>query len=239
VSEQSELFWIRISDAALETIILSAIEAYVLGDGQAKPRREIETMGLLWGTQKSASDASNGRKVIFIESAVQSLSAQRSEGSVLLHEDAPHLMDSVLGRWAPQKQLLGHFHSHPYRNITEVKDCNGYLMSDEDFRFMKDGNDADFYWKQATGTPVMLAITVCKLGRVRETLQGRNTSWNRFQFDLGNFRFWLNAVVGLSGNGSERTTTRNSCDDRQTLPQVFLDLETKFYNERSARLTRA
>jgi hypothetical protein len=235
VIDTGRLFWIRVSENAIESLVLAAVEAYALGDGRKK---EVETAGLLWGMQRKASESTDGRRFIYVEKIAQSLSALRRSGSVAFHEHAPRLMNSMVSRLAPQMSLLGHFHTHPYANLDEVRSARGYEISDADRQYLTAENeDSDFYWEESIDTPLMLVMTICKLGRVHEKKGGKHISWNTFEFDLGDFRFWLTGVVGYLDELEVRCNTlpMSVGDDR---PEVFLDMDSKFYNYKGSKILR-
>ncbi|MGE3917969.1 MAG: hypothetical protein AB7F78_19920, partial [Hyphomicrobiaceae bacterium] len=117
----------------MENIVLAAAEAYCLGDGD-RPR-SIETLGYMWGSSRKARDVTE----IYIERVSVSISAQRHRNWVQPNNDAARFKNEIVQRWSPHLQLLGDFHSHPYKTRAEVEDQRGYEFSDGDFdAFMND-----------------------------------------------------------------------------------------------------
>ena len=221
-------FTITISDAALRTITLATLEAYVLGDGRPRKtdseRTKLETLGYLWGFSREDSE---GTIHFHIDLMSLSISAERSPDSVTPNEQAVRLKSELMDRWAPHLTLVGDFHSHPYGNLTEVRDISGFDFSDADeTSFLAD----DFLWEQANGQPIMLAMTICKLARVHEKLAAENIRSNIATFDVGEFRFWLNAAVGFLDGSAARCCTGNRHSD------VELRLDSRFYNYSRDRL---
>ncbi|KQY95027.1 MULTISPECIES: hypothetical protein [unclassified Brevundimonas] len=212
---------VRVSDRFLETATLAAVEAYSHGDGRKK-RKEIETLGLVWGHCRTRAEET----VIFLDRLAVSLSAEREAGSVMPNAGAISLMAEVMERLAPDQLLLGDFHSHPYRDLAEVQMIKGYEFSDGDFdAFLAD----DAIWDRTNNAPVMVVATVCRLGRVHES-GGDHIRNNVWWFDVGQFRFWLNVCVGFLDEAGKRRHTGNkrSC--------VWLDLNSRFFNDSGDRV---
>lgn len=205
---------VRLSDRFLESAVLAAIEAYCHGDG--KNQVEIETVGPVWGYRRRDIE---GVEIIYLDRLAVSLSASRSTASVTPVEEATHLMASVMDRLAPELTLLGDFHSHPYKDRSEVQRHTGYDFSPADFEcFLGD----DLLWDRNPAGPIMVVITICRLSKVHNTDAKaiRNNVW---QFDLGEFRFWINVVAGYLKDGERRHTGN-------TRSPVWLDLNSRFFN---------
>jgi len=69
-------------------------------------------------------------------------------------------------------------------------------------------HDLHYLWECADNNPIMLVQTVCRLGRARAGARG----WKRrnvFSFDVAEFRFWLNVVVGFIDEKGQRRHTGN------------------------------
>ncbi len=69
----------------------------------------------------------------------------------------------------------------------------------------------------------MLAMTVCRMKRVREHY-GEQVRDNVCSYAVGEFRFWLNASVGYLDDKGKRAHTGNKHS------KVFLDLNSRFFN---------
>lgn len=213
----------RLSDRFLESAVLAAVEAYCHGDG--KNRVEIETLGPVWGYRGRDHE---GTEIIYLDRLAVSLSAERSTCSVTPVEEATRLMARVMDRLAPELTLLGDFHSHPYANRAEVQRCTGYDFSAADFEcFLAD----DLLWDRNPAGPVMVVVTICRLGKVHDT-DARPVRNNVWQFDLGEFRFWINVVAGYLKDGERRHTGN-------TRSPVWLDLNSRFFNVSGDRVGQA
>ncbi len=210
-----------VSNSLLETMTLAAIEAYVLGDGRKKT--QIETLGYLWGTKK----IENGHVYYHADKVSISLSAQRGSGWVQPNQKAIELKNSIFMQWSPYVYFLGDFHTHPYKNLKEVKQARGYDFSEGDFKYFLEDNYA---WEQSQGNPIWLVVAICKISRVREQMfikfQDREKSNARF-FSIGEYRIWINACNGYLLKKEKRTINKN----------VFIDfMNFEHYNPQGNRL---
>ena len=85
-------------------------------------------------------------------------------------------------------------------------------------------------WEQSGDNPVILVITVCRLGRVRDSVQD-NFRNNTARYAVGDFQFWLNGAVGFIDDHGKRTVTGNAS------PDVQLSVEGWYFNEAGGRVT--
>lgn len=220
-------FSVRISDRALEDMVLSASESYVLGDGSGKPSKRkkkgksVETYGYLWGFRRI--DRNEGIQYVCIDRFSESLSARRKKGSVKPNEDAIWLKNSIVSRWSPHLSFIGNFHTHPYNSKDQVESCNGWEFSEGDIDFFK--ND-ETLWELTNNSPLMLVMAVAPIERVHETealWYERNKVW---VFNTGQLRFWISIGTGCAKKKKRKFTRDN----------VYLNLDPRFYNESGARL---
>ncbi len=211
-------FEVRMSDHFLESVVLAGVEAYHLGDGrkQRGSHPGVETIGNVWGV--SLPQAGGGR-LFHLERFTLTQAAKRSNGSVLPDPRARRLAMEVVGRWSPHLRLLGDLHTHPYEDLAEVRHNSGFEFSPQDFAVFKDDDER---WDAADGFPLMLVLTVCRLQKVHES----DLKWvrsNLWQFDVGQFRLWLNACAGWQ-QGDKRFHTTN------THSPVFLPPPMRYNN---------
>ena len=216
---------VRVSPTLLETMTLAAIEAYCYGNLRKQKNSAVETLGYVWGYRKRE----NGTSIFYLDRTSVSISAERQYHSVTPNLDAAKLKNEVMMRWSPHLTLMGDFHSHPYRNLTEVNSESGFNFSPEDLKELKTN---DFVWEQSGDNPVILVITVCRLGRVRDSVQD-NFRNNTARFAVGDFQFWLNAAVGYLDGEEKRCVTGNTNSD------VHLSVEGWYFNEAGGRVRSA
>lgn len=102
----------------------------------------------------------------------------------------------------------------------------GFEFSKQDFdTFLND----DMLWDRNPDGPVMVVVTVCRLSRVHDT-EGRPIRNNVRRFDLGEFRFWINVVVGFKDRKARRHTGN-------TRSPVWLDLNLRFFHLSGDRMS--
>ena len=216
------MFSVRIASTLLEAMTLAAIEAYCYGEKPGRKWKPVETLGYTWGFKKADSAAT----VIYLDRMSLSISSTRAHKSVQPNPEAQRLKNEVMARWSPHLSMLGDFHTHPYRNLTELKDHRGFDFSPEDFaHFLAD----DFIWQQSGGNPVMLVIAICRMDRVRANA-GRRLRSNICHYAVGEFGFWINAVAGFTNEAGARqhTGNRNS--------KTTLDIDLWPYNPARDRM---
>jgi hypothetical protein len=210
------MYHVRISAHLLEAMTLAAIEAYCYGEKPGRKWRPVETLGYTWGFRKAETDET----FLFLDRMSLSISSLRARKSVEPNPEAQKLKNEVVTRWSPHLTMLGDWHTHPYRNLTELKDQNGFDFSPEDFgHFLSD----DLIWEQSGSNPVMLVIAICRMDRVRENA-GRRPRSNVCHYAVGQFGFWINVVVGFVDAAGRRhhTGNRNS--------KATLDIDLWPYN---------
>lgn len=213
---QCNEYIVRMSRSALEAMTLAAVESYALGDGnhRKKSHKYVENLAYIWGTQRVKDDVCH----IHVDRISTSISARRSPDSVTPSDQAAKLKQEVMNRLCPHLYMIGDFHTHPYKNLKEVNSVSGYEFSNEDIEsFLND----DDIWISSENRPIMMIQTICRLERVRESVG----SWKRshiFTFDIGEFRTWINVMVGyLDARGTRRTTSQRS-------PVVGLEMDFPF-----------
>lgn len=221
--KSAKYYQVTLSDEVLRTITLATLEAYELGDGRKK--LGLETLGYIWGY--SRLDMQEETRFFHVEMSSVSLSAKRATDSVTPDDFALGLKKELLKRWAPHLTILGDFHSHPYRNLNEVDNEQGFEFSDEDAAAFLDDDEI---WEESGNCPVMLVMTVCRLQKVNEKYSAEVVRDNITRFDVGEFRFWVNAAVGYLDENNKRNWTGNKYS------QLELNLDSKFYNFSSDRL---
>jgi hypothetical protein len=200
----------------LESMTLAAVEAYCYGKRTKRKWNPVETLGYVWGFKKEEDE----RTIFYLDRTSLSISSSRERYGVLPNEEAARLKNQVVMRWSPHLTMLGDFHSHPYQTLSQVQKTTGFEFTAEDFKSLLTD---DMMWDFSGNTPVMLAITVCRLGRVRENIGG-HLRGNVYRYAVGEFQFWINVAVGYVGEDGKRHHTGNSHS------RVELDIDAWHYN---------
>ncbi|MBF0420057.1 MAG: hypothetical protein HQL78_07815 [Magnetococcales bacterium] len=190
-------YLVRISDHALMELVLAAVEGYTVKEAghSSKPGRKpqfVETIGLLWG---HTARVPYNRLLLNVENVTVDAMANKKSGSVLPAEGEFVKRDFITSFW-PHLQFLGEFHSHPYKDINDVKACQGYLFSPGDRKRIETNIDE--------GEPYLLddprvhaVVTVASLKR-RVLAPPMHITENTIEFTLGAFRFWITVYVACT-----------------------------------------
>ena len=221
-------FEVRLSDQFLESAVLASVETYHLGDGRWRRGGHValETIGNVWGLSLPQPE---GGRLLHLERFTLTQAAKRTNGSVEPDPRARRLAMDVVTRWSPHLRMLGDLHTHPYQDLAEVRQANGFDFSDADFAvFESDGER----WEAADGFPVMLALTVCRLRRVHESGFINWPRKNLWQFDVGQFRLWLNVCVGWQEDGVRCFTGNTHSTAFLTPPFQYNDASRRIKFER-------
>lgn len=216
-------YWIRVSENFIVAATLAAAEAYCYGDGRG--HNKLETIGFVWGYKRVKGD----KAIFFLDRLSISLSAERETASVATNTEALKLKRNFMEVLQPQYTLLGDLHTHPYEDASEVARIGGQDFSDGDYQALLSD---DLLWLTSDNTPLMLAITVCRMKRVRASV-GRYISDNIFQYNIGEFRMCINASAGYLDGGTRRCT--KSVQRNARAHRTYLDLNPIFWNETGQR----
>jgi hypothetical protein len=207
-----------LSDRLVEGMTLAAVESYALGDGRRRKQMDpsVETYGYVWG-YKSVRE---NETVFFLDRMSISLSSRRAPDSVIPDERAAKLKSNLMQLWSPHLSLAGDFHTHPYKDLAEVKSAKGWGFSEDDIAAF----DADdLLWEKSGDTPVNVVIAISKLGRVHESFGSHAESDTVSRYDVGEFRFWIGVNVGYIEDGERKQSFRDGGN-------VLLNLDTRFSN---------
>lgn len=220
-------YHVRVSDQALEDMVLAASEAYILGPGRKKEERQkgrIETYGHLWGNRR---EVDNDHSHILVDRFSVSLSAWGTREGIRPHPEAICLKNQIIMRWSPHLCFLGDFHTHPYLDHDEVNECKGWDFSDQDIDDFL-GHDSLSLWKLSEPyPPIMAVMAIAKMGRVHRSA-GEWKENNLWMFNVAEYRFWLSIGVGEISKRKKKKSFSTS--------DVYLDLDPRFVNESGDRL---
>ena len=178
----------------------------------------VETGGELWGHTRVLP---TGERLHYIELATVSVFAKRTPSSIADYAEEYRVKRAFMGKMRPELCLLGDFHTHPYDNLTKVKQEEGWRSSPNDRDFWR---GADEHWASSANHPVFLVLALCPIQRVRGSEE--SVFYNNIRrFDVANYRFWLNAVVGKIMKSGKRGVTR-STNSSVVLDPLPLNLAT-------------
>lgn len=183
---------IFIEDHVVPQLFTSALEAYDIehqGSEKETAYKNLETFGLLWGysvPEKGDTPA----KVIATMCTVET-SATRHNEWVMPNFDSLEAKKKFFQTYWPNIELVGTFHSHPYEDVSEVKDVKGWRASEGDQGFFP-------YFHEAItpeqDTLAHLIITVTKLEKrgwaYPDRLSGSEKN-KGFALTAGDYKIWI------------------------------------------------
>ena len=134
VDEKHEEIVVWLDEKAIEDIVLVALEAY------AVPRRGVaftETYGICFGSTKSTEEKrlAHGKHMIRhieVESVHIQLRAECYSNKVTYDLRSLESQMEVAKVLFPQLDIVGDFHTHPYKTVSELRKCSGWRFSGAD-----------------------------------------------------------------------------------------------------------
>jgi hypothetical protein len=134
VDEKHEEIVVWLDEKAIEDIVLVALEAY------AVPRRGVaftETYGICFGSTKSTEEKrlAHGKHTvrhIDVESVHIQLRAECYSNKVTYDLRSLEAQMEVAKVLFPQLDIVGDFHTHPYKTVTELRKNRGWRYSPAD-----------------------------------------------------------------------------------------------------------
>lgn len=189
---------IFIEDHVVPQLFTSALEAYEFEhkaseDGEAF--KNLETFGLLWG-YSIPEKVDTPAKVIATMCTVETSATRHNEWVEPNFESLLAKKKFFQSYW-PNIELVGTFHSHPYADANEVRECKGWRASDSN---TGDSNDQVFFptvHEQVAPEQDVLAhliITVAKLEKRGWAYPDRLSGSERdkgYVLTADNFKFWI------------------------------------------------
>ncbi|WP_039925320.1 hypothetical protein [Alishewanella aestuarii] len=118
---------IIIEDNALPLLMTSAIEAYDYehkAHKNGKGSSQLETYGLLWGYM-IPSKTEGGQDKIVVTTCTVETSALRHQDWVEPNYDSIQAKKEMIEQYWPHLELVGTFHSHPYKSLEDMKNREG------------------------------------------------------------------------------------------------------------------
>lgn len=128
---------VHVEDHAVAQMMMAAIESYEImqrSGKRTKARDRIETFGLLWGYVVPTKDTI-AAKIIVTHATIET-SALRDEDSVTPDFESMQFKKAFMGKYWPNVELVGTFHSHPYGSVQEVREVKGWQASIADTIFL-------------------------------------------------------------------------------------------------------
>jgi len=192
-----------VTQAALQDLLFVAAEGYrvpkhrAAGRKPGRPKAKFtEVYGLCFGTvnQRLQETRWKVREVYYtVERCVPQLRALMRANSVDWNSESIKVQHDIASKLSPQWQLLGDFHSHPYRGLAELRAAPGWEFSAADQRVNR-GFMAEV--KALGHQPVVgLVIAVAKKGKSVSAGDPHGHGPHTMRYTLGPFEYVLGGWV--------------------------------------------
>jgi hypothetical protein len=198
-----QLHVVSLSESAFFTMVAAALEAYEIshGNNQASPHVPVETYGNLWGYETYSK---RGERILHVSMADVETSADRGQGSVQPKDESFELKQGLIGRFKPELEYLGDFHSHPYdfdndkiKTALEVERGEYYRFSPGDIKHAR-------MLKETRDYRVGIVTTVFRgtkhVHRNDEYVCVEKENFSCIRFSYGEFIIWIKAHVFADKN---------------------------------------
>jgi hypothetical protein len=197
---------ICLDDRALEDIVLVALEAYAVPKGRGS--RYTETYGICFGSTKSTEEKrqAHGRhtvRYIHINSVHIQLRAEGYASRITYDIRSLETQMDVAKQLFPQLDIVGDFHTHPYRDVDEIKTLKGWQYSRDDEVNIPDW--ASPLRKMGFQPRVSLIVAIGKGGK--RMARPSRVRPNVIRFSVGKYHFYLAGyrIIGDSYSASQIT----------------------------------
>ena len=134
VEEIHEDVVVWLDDKAIEDIVLVALEAYTV---PRKGVRFTETYGMCFGSTKikeeeRQADGKHSTRYLHVSSVHIQLRAEGFSNKVIYDLRSLEAQMEVASHLFPQLDIVGDFHTHPYKTVDELRAIKGWEYSDSD-----------------------------------------------------------------------------------------------------------
>jgi hypothetical protein len=191
---------------ALEGMLISALEGYL--SPRSKRRKGYEVYGINLGMMRDVPHKrrrAGTRKTRYV-SVMRSQPQLSAEGQYLFVEPNPRSLDAILTVTRvlhPQYQAVGHFHSHPYDDLAEMEEKEGWRYSSSDEDINRDFAQVMGQLHQRIN--VTFIVSICRCGQGISCSHHRGRA-NTIQMSINGCRVIVAAHRSL---GSGRLTESN------------------------------
>lgn len=209
VDESHEEVVIWLDDRAIEDIVLVALEAYAVPKGRGL--KYTETYGICFGSTKSTEEKrqAHGRhtvRYIHINSVHIQLRAEGYSNKITYDLRSLDTQMEVARHLFPQLDIVGDFHTHPYRDVDELKQAKGWHFSRDDEASIPEWVSPLREMGYQPRTSLIVAVAK---GAKRVSRPGR-VGPNVIRFSVGKYHFYLSCFRIIANKYSNKYVTLNS-----------------------------
>ena len=209
VDESHEEVVVWLDDRAIEDIVIVGLEAYAVPKGRGI--KYTETYGICFGSSKTTEEKrqAHGRHItsyIHVSSVHIQLRAEGYPNKVTYDLRSLETQMEAAKNLFPQLDIVGDFHTHPYRDPQQVKDLHGWQFSHSDEVNIPE-------W----ATPLRgmgyqprtsLIVAIAKGGK--RASRPRRIKPNVIRFSMGKYHFYLSCYRIIGNRYSDKQITINS-----------------------------
>jgi hypothetical protein len=209
VDEDHEEVVIWLDNRAIEDIVLVALEAYAVPKGRGF--KYTETFGICFGSTKSTEEKrqAHGRHTIsylHIDSVHIQLRAEGYANKVTYDLRSLETQMDVARHLFPQLDIVGDFHTHPYRDLGELKANKGWQYSRADEINIPEW--ASPLKEMGFHPRASLIVAIAKGGK--RVAHPRRVGPNVIRFSVGKYHFYLACHRIIGDRYSAKHVTLNS-----------------------------
>jgi hypothetical protein len=206
-SHEEVLVWL--DDHAIEDIVLVALEAYAVPKGRGL--KYTETYGICFGSTKSTEEKrqAHGKHTvhhIHISSVHIQLRAEGYSNKITYDLRSLDTQMEVARHLFPQLDIVGDFHTHPYRDADELKQAKGWHFSRDDETNIPEWASP---LRQRGYRPMTSLIVAVAKGGKRVSRPSR-VKPNVIRFSVGKYQFYLSCFRIIGNKYSDKHITVNS-----------------------------
>jgi hypothetical protein len=190
VDAHLERLSVTLDQRAIEDILLAAAESYAVKAG-GPGRKYTEIYGLCFGTRKETPPNGSPEfgRILNVTRIITQMRARAGASEVTPNDHSAKVHRQVAERFFPNLELLGDYHTHPFPDLTALKERRGWSYSPSDQTSIvpwleetrAEGSDPRF----------SLILAIARGGKVGR--RAKRLAPNRIQLTIDDYFFILSA----------------------------------------------
>ena len=197
---------IRLSEQSLISLVMSALEAYVVENQNITHRENIqlEVFGNLFGQEINMA---NGKILYNVEFVHTDTTAKQRTGDVTPNDDALALKNDLVRSYWPHLSYLGDFHTHPDDHVKKIKELKNFYFSLGDRQCLFDHQE----YFEKINYRIGLVLAVSRLEK-KSTKYNRwhGSQLNRIEITKGNLRIWIGGYIAFLDSDGDAVYSKDN-----------------------------
>jgi len=135
VEDELEDVEVIINTQALEDMLMGVFETYKVPKSKTVPYSEVFGLCLGMASRHKVTKKGAGTRTkwfVYVDKAVPQIRARGSIDSVTPNNKSIEAVVETASALFPQLEIIGDYHSHPYKNVKKLKACRGWEASEPD-----------------------------------------------------------------------------------------------------------